>query len=94
MTNRSNRFSFIFEYVQKTSLLDVQLSYLHTIDYLPFCLIRVVLHTGHVPVKDPHHSAVFCLHAGEEVGPLPVALPALPHGWSHSGAGTSRHTSP
>lgn len=48
-------------------------------------------HAGHIPVKDPHHSAVLRLHAGEEAGPLPVALPALPNGWSHSSAGTSKY---
>lgn len=47
-----------------------------------------VLHTGHVPAEDSHHSIVFCLHAGEKVGFLPVALAALPHGWSRSCAGT------
>lgn len=46
-------------------------------------------HTGHVPAEDPHHSAVFGLHAGEEVGLLPVALAAPAHGRSHSSAGTT-----
>lgn len=45
--------------------------------------------TGHVPVEDPHHSSVLCLHAREKVRQLPVALPALPHGRGHSGAGNS-----
>ena len=48
-------------------------------------------HAGHVPVKDPHHSTFLRLHAGEEAGPLPVALPAPPNGWSHSSAGTSKY---
>lgn len=45
------------------------------------------IHAGHLPAEDPHHSAVLRLHAGKEVGSLPVALPAASHGWSHSGAG-------
>lgn len=65
------------------------LSYLHTrLPYSASCGVFVcVLRTGHVPAEDPHYSAVFCLHAGEEAGLLSVALAALPHGWSHSSAG-------
>ena len=50
-----------------------------------------VLHQGDVPVEDPHHGPVLCLHAGEEVGPPPVVLAAPTHGWHCSSAGTIRH---
>lgn len=66
--------------------------HIHIPDCLTSCLsagVCGVLHTGHVPTEDSHHSIVFCLHAGEKVGFLPVALAGLPHGWSHSCAGTT-----
>lgn len=56
-------------------------SFIHSVLHL--------LHKGHVPAEDPHHSSLLRLHAGEEVGHLPVGLPAVAHGWSRYGAGTS-----
>lgn len=50
-------------------------------------LLRFCLFLGHIPAEDPHHSLVFCLHAGDKVGGLPVVLAAHPHGWNLSGAG-------
>lgn len=47
---------------------------------------------GHVPAQNPHHSIVFCVHAGENVGFLPMALAARPHGRSHSRAGTIKQS--
>lgn len=51
--------------------------------------VCAVLHPGYLPAEDPHHSAVLCLDAGKAAGLLPVALPTVPHGRSHTSAGTN-----
>lgn len=47
-----------------------------------------VMDAGDISAEDPHHGALLRLHAGEAAQPLPVAVSAAAHGWSHSGAGT------